>query len=398
MTRDNIALRRFFVLALVVGGLISASEGRGSAPVSEAEALRLKTIAEGFMTNRQSFPFLTCRFEVSQGAAGSLKEALDSGPSKDVVKAECIWIRDGSKERYELNRPVDREKLMGSVKGEGVPLTLGPHKRVGEGSLVLATNGVLLSGAAYSPDLPPPDLIDTPLDMFGEMGSDGSLHPGRLIPRFLESPEVGTVWPAEAVSLEGQDLLKVVFEASKTRITFFLAPRQGYLPVQMWVGDRDGSVHRKGFITKVRACSSGRWFPERIVLIDGDAKDPTKPCYAREIKVTELDVDRRPADAQFAIEVPAGTQLWDGIDSYSLITLPQTTRFHYSELSGLLAEMRRQAPIRRAREGQIGEPTGPARSRRLVVIGGAALLAVVLGGVVLWRIRARRRHSSAPSP
>jgi hypothetical protein len=149
---------------------------------------------------------------------------------------------------------------------------------VGEGSLVLATNGVLLSGAAYSPDLPPRAVINTPLDMFGEMGSNGGLHPGRLIPGFLESPDRGTVWPAEAVSMDGQDLLKVVIESGNTRLTFFLAPRQGYLPIQMWTGDRDGSLHSKAFITKVRACSSGRWFPERIVFIYGDAKDPMKPC------------------------------------------------------------------------------------------------------------------------
>jgi hypothetical protein len=78
-------------------------------------------------------------------------------------------------------------------------------------------------------------------------------------------------------------------------------------------------------VPQVRACSRGRWFPEKIVIFM--RQFPTQsPCLTKVFTVTELDADHRPPKDAFTLDLPAGTVINQFEDSRNYFKTKQPER------------------------------------------------------------------------
>lgn len=126
-----------------------------------------------------------------------------------------------------------------------------------------------------------------------------------------------------------------------TSTCFFLDPSRGYLPAR--VNERykvkptlSGEPKTQVFLIKARECSGQRWFPERTLIVDAP-EHPGDRYDVKEIKVISLDVDSKPSDDDFKLEVPAGTQvhMQDKL-SKGFFRLKQDEKIGVNDLPGLL--------------------------------------------------------------
>lgn len=397
--RAELRLGLLSVIVLVCLPCAECSCQQADHGLTEEEMIRLKTIAEGCLHNREAFPFFACRFVIIQGTASSVAEAVEKGPTEGTVEAEGLWMVAGDKERYEINRKVQPEEVKVEKVGEGqegISLIFPPAKRVGQGSVVLSVDGMLHGGGLYSPDSPPPPVTMTPWDMIGEMGSEGKLNPGWLVTHRLDSENIRFRF-GEIREIDGRRLVPIVVEivGDEAEFTFFVDPSRGFLPIQLWINDVGQPPFRKGFVTHVRECSGGRWFPERVVGTEFGGGDETQRCLARELKVTELNVDSPPGDEDFAIWLAAGMTVHDCIDPYTNRQVKKATRIHVRQLPAFLADIRRVAKIRRQEESA-RSGKGPLPEPRLVGWWTPVVITLIVcvALAVVWRRRSQRRAPS----
>src|SRR5947209_1120567 len=93
-----------FVRLMLVGFHFSACCGPG---LFADESLRdqkndtLKAVAEGYLSNREAFVALDCRFRIRAGEARTLDDAR-RGALIESVTADGLWIVNGSKVRFEI--------------------------------------------------------------------------------------------------------------------------------------------------------------------------------------------------------------------------------------------------------------------------------------------------------
>jgi len=295
---------------------------------------QLGEIAEGYFANRESFPFFSCRFTVRDGKARGLQEALDRGPTRQVLEGDAVWIVDRDKVRHELKLR-DPDAAIKKAGG-GFSANLTPTIYLGQGNLALSLDGFLRGGGVYSEKSPAPGVATTPWDIAGAISPDGYNGPAATIQRHLQqNPSTLTFdGPQE---LNGLTLLRFSADEGPLVFVYLVDPARGYLPIRIWFEDKQGTVLQKGCITKVRECSEGRWFPERCVLLWISGNEADGIHGVREVKLTELDADHPPGEEEFAITVSERVQVHDCTDTPDALThLEAGTEIDVSQLRDLL--------------------------------------------------------------
>jgi hypothetical protein len=360
-----------------------------------------KVIANGYLSNREAFPFVTCRFTLSDGYAAGEQEALEKGPTKDVVGRECVWIVNGDKIRYEIGLNSDIEASQTLTEHEGGLVATGfrlqPEQLLRNEPYQLGTNRVLGSGAILSrgDGVDRKDESRTPWNMAGMVfTSESETNPAWLITRASEmapgNPNVD-LRVEHTVGKDGSTLQKVMIEGGYLGYTYLMDPTRGYLPIEMW-HSADGNVERKGFITDVRECSGSRWFPGRCVAVEYGPGGASDEVYVIELCVTALDVDNPPKDEDLAIEVAARTKVWNGVDVRSTVTFDKPERIHADSLRDLYETARNTAVTRRARKVRAMDESQWSPLRSWLI--GLNVVAVSVLAIYMFGRRMRRRTQS----
>ncbi len=404
-----------YTYSLAVVSVLHFGVCYGAVPNADGAPTRLKVIAEGALSNRETFLFLTSRFRLLHGTTDTEEQAIASGPAAIVVDAEGIWVVRQNQVRYELL--VDESYIQRARRAALLAQRKDPLRSRQNGPILIQTNIKFASekllwadgrGIAFSPTIQgggfsPPDKVNpqitiTPFDMIGSMGKDEKMHPSRLIrDSFTNSEVVCRVDGIEEV--DGRKLVVVshayVNSKDQPHRRFWLDPARGFLPVQM-TSTYDDPEQRfvKTVVTEVRECTGGRWFPMRTVkMCFPTPAQIEQKIEVFELRVTELDVDKPPTDEMLAIDLPKGSHLHNGIEANSQITFQADQRVSVTDFDELSERMGIQNQ-KRLQEAQQMEPIALSEpsvssTRWLVVVAGVVVLLLVTILILFYRRAAR---------
>ncbi len=343
LERQRLIMSRFSVSVLLLLVVL-----RPTRPIAFAADERdaLGVMAQGYLSNREAFQWIRCRFRMIRGRAASVEEAL-KGNISNPIEYRGLWLVDGPNVRYELVcDPAVLEPALKKLKTgdrEEGPQVKEPEKRgrrrvtaslpcsseycLKNESYSLGYSPLIAGGNLHPKDSPNRGGIRvTPFSM-DVMGPDEMSGPANVLQDCVRGKFFGRFDGREEV--RGVEVL--VASAGKTeatlRLKYYLDPNRGFLPIYLW--DTNPTTGRKlceAYITDIKECSHGRWFPERSVVVFGVGATP--PFKTQEIKVLELDVDNRPSKRDFYLDLPAGTQI-------SIPTRSQWVTFAQDERVGL---------------------------------------------------------------
>lgn len=293
----------------------------GEAELAGTDRDAIGVMAEGYLSNREAFQSIRCRFGLIRAKAASVEEALE-GKFTEPIHYQGLWLVDGQRVRYELmcdpevfNSAMERAETgrkgtvpteSGSPSMVAVPCTSEFH--LSDGSFSLGYSPLIRGANLRTREMPNPAAIrKTPFSM-DIMGPNETTNPGSVLRACLDGRLVGRFDGTEEVM--GVELLGAI--AGRTpetlRHKFFLDPKRGFLPIHVFdTYVESGKRIYEAYITDVRECSGGRWFPERSVVV-WDV-DSSPPFPIQEITIVELHVDTPPSGGEFYLDLPEGTRV-----------------------------------------------------------------------------------------
>lgn len=354
-------------------------------PLLAHETDYLRVLAEAYQHNREAFSFLSCRFHLIRGQARNEAEARQGKLQPAPLVQEGQWLVHGDKVKYTLLCHSEIPVLERKPQKDGteiVVLAAGTYSFLTNGQYALTGTPHVGIANIYPPEVPHPGVHFTPFDM-GVMGDDERSSPSRTIEKCLQKryfcryegrQRVGTVFAAVVSALPcakpgpGSLQLRYAFD-----------PQRGFLPVCIECRrPLTGELLSRLWVTEVRKCSGGRWFPWRSVLYDYQPLS-SSPYNVRIIEVVELEVDRPPADEEFYLDLDAGTTIYapttEGPGD-TQFTLPVATRVGLGDLERVW----RRCLLQESRGGlELLEERGWPRLAILIVVTLAALVTAILG-------------------
>lgn len=372
--------------------------------MASQETDRLKVIAESALSNRNAFPFITCRFRLRYGKSDNEDQALMGGPLRVKLTGNGIWIVRHDQVRYELivDSAIERHhvelalgsfltsntsKKMNKSKKGTIEVSLGmrfiSRKILWDGSKGMSYTPMLFGGGFLPPDQPSPGIVMTPFDLVGMMGRDECFHPGNLIEESKKRTGVSCRF-AGLELVRGRNLLGVTYDDTSGRYNvhseYCFDPKRGFLPVQVTKqSENHKQVRTKVVVTDVRECSGGRWFPVRSVkVLSPGPVQRDQDLDVFELTARELDVDTPPSDAMLVIDIPKGARLHNGIDPQSQSTLRQQQRISVADLSGVKQDMNSRARQRQIQHQQTQPLRKPELGRNWLSFGVCTALLVIV--------------------
>jgi hypothetical protein len=378
--------------------------GSKTGELSAQEVFPTKVIAEGYLANREAFPFLTCRFTLWQCKAKSVEDAVSGKFTERRHLEDVLWIVKGAKVRYE--EACDPGLIQEAFNKAGpdpksgkilASAPCGDQKRLSDGSKQLnyqpTAKGLTVSATGRAGGR-----IDwTPFSL-GLMGADDLLNPGRLLAfcakgkgscrhygmeKRADTEAVCVGW---GYNPENQD---------KESMRFFLDPQRGFLPLEIRHITDTGQIRDRGFWMEIRRCSKDRWFPVKGVAMSGPREEMFN---VTELQVTELDVDTLPPDDDFRLQVTKGTQIAVTEEDIFFI-LDSDSSLGLKDLPSLIE--RSQTATKKRQEAEVAAVAntssfGPL-ARALVVAGAIGAIGLALC-LLAWRSRSSRTSNTATEP
>lgn len=333
----------------------------------------LRVIAERSVANRRAFSFLTCEFAVRRGYADSEDEARKSGPKTIIEEATGLWCVDSGQCRFEMQTDVAKwdaaiKQWLESNAPAGANLVrvpvgtkFPPAKLLWDGERGLTVSGLLHGGGLIPEGRSGPGVQISPFDMAGWMGRDEEKHPARLMEQGKVDGRIECRLDGRK-SLDGESLLSVTFSYPSSpelgEITYLFDLQHGFLPVQMQRTKPSVSV----FVTDIRECSGGRWFPMRTVSVE---RSEHGSFEVLEVLVRRLDVDTRPDESMLAIDLAEGTQLHDSVDASSAVRSTDRRRVSVKDLRSIKSLMSTPVENRFEKDNRHGAESQPASEERL---------------------------------
>lgn len=336
----------FFFLCVILPNHLAMAQ---NPPNAENETLTRAAI-QGYLNNRESFPFLRCRYTETVANAYSFEDCLAGKFTNAVVSSRLLLI-DGKKIFH--REEFDQKRVSGG--------TWTSTRRLDNGAIMTTTpsssSGYLADGKLrfrYSPAMQAANVI-TPETSFtgicvtllnlGDPSEVFAFGPDYL----LRESDAGKYrfWPEGNQTIDGKLMIKAGFgNASGQRMQdWYFDPEKGFLPYRIIIYDvKQDRVYGQLCLVRARKLSNNRWFPEQSVNITLPRRTDG-PFSVRETKVVELDVDHRPDRSEFTLEVPAGTQVVDPAHRQFAFRLRQQEKVNVDDIS-TLAEMCSHAMVR----------------------------------------------------
>ncbi|SRR5579875_2151378 len=386
-------LRITILIVVVMASLVAHAIGEDD---KLAEQKRLLLIAsEGYRANRESFRTISCRFRVTDAQSDSVEEAL-TGKIRIASSHEYLWHVNENNVRYEdlCDESLYKQNLLKGIERKdseiGAPCL--PSARLTDGSIHLIYSPVSNTGNIRGPSNPGRGIDITPFNIGGCFGDDEKYNPSVMI---------NNVFKGELICLDhhdklinGEEMISVSVGKSPTQphYDFVFDVAHGFLLKQITIYS-EAMMH--GYVTEVKKCSHGRWFPMHSILIVGKKA----PFFVKEVKVVDLDVDNPPKEEVFALEMPKGSRLVNPSDMRSVIEFGATKRVTLKDLPTLLKKC--QSALEQRKKGNIfGEITtdnAGARDNRRPKRRGTLWLALMAVGflclsVIVWQ-RKRKQKS-----
>jgi len=388
------AVRVAMWFASTVGIFVARAASCSAEPEEADQRATVSVLAEGYLANRRAFEFATCRYEVTYGSAQSPKDAL---AGKVVVRDKLLgtWVFDGQRERCSLVNEKDRGDREKVDEQRSRPAVAAPPEGPGMATATAMPSTQFIDDGniqvSYSPEIRVANVSTadnrqansgiTPWNM-GVMGAGESMSPGKLILEFVQN--------RKDVALVGDEMLNGVraltvklTDAEKRTVRISLDTARGFLPIHM-----DFSGDFELFITDVRQCSGGRYFPMRSCELTPNKK--TGQVTVREVRVVSLDVDKRPDADEFGITLDAGTRVINLARKNDRFVLNQSDFVSIANLADLTRS--------RGRLPQDMEPPDEGQRRgssRLYLFAAANGVVILIIAVIVGRrcFRSRRKVS-----
>lgn len=335
-------LLSYSLVVLGVGHQAGAQAPHGA----EVDAL-VRAAIQGYLHNRESFPYFRCEYTVTDGKANSVADAL-AGKLTNPITTKRLWIVNGRKvlHRVEADPVIFEPALQKALDSVGpkksgkskvsVPTLSSEFLSSGENQLDYIPS--MKGATVFAPDHPHGGVGDlTPFGM-GLMGAGEKLNPGYLL-QLCEKP--GGSYQARGLEeIDGKPVVTVTFRppdsTAYTRHSFDLS--RGYLPFRIGLHhNQTNKLLAQAYLTDVREFRKDRWFPERSVRVVGSEA----PLSVSVIQVVKLDVEKRPTDQDFVLDLPAGTEINSATDPSAFFRLKQKEQIGLAQLSTLVEMCKR---------------------------------------------------------
>ena len=292
-----------------------------ASPQEEQKALG--ALAEGYFNNRQAFRAINCRFEVVNTNATTVEDALAARFVGKQMTHYGLWLVNGANTRYELlcaptvksaveealreKRKAIREERSKGRSESTISVECVDELYLKNDDYYMSYGPLILSANLFSKETARPvGIRKTPFDM-GVIGADEISNPGRFLKDCLGGRFVGRFFGTERIG-KAELLVTTVECKGFADYKYGFDPNRGYVLAYYASKDnKSGRRYEEAFVTDIKQCSEGRWFPMRSVVIS--YSDPKAPLAITEFRVVQLDVDHGVAQEEFYLDIAAGTQV-----------------------------------------------------------------------------------------
>jgi hypothetical protein len=380
-----------FVAVVVAAFLLRQAPVKGADPKGRPPAPAALTVLQGYLLNRDAFPFATCRFKIAESEAKSEEAALRGEYSAATLVQEGVWVRHGRKERFRV--ACDPAILARIRKGDrSVSLSIVVDDYLSDGTYAVRgaeeagiANFALPGGRRVKPS-------DNPFNWFGN-NYDQWLT--TLLAQSASAKVNG--W----VTWEDRELVSLTYRKTnyprEDKACF--DPKQGYLPIVE--RSRGEEMEAITYLTRVKALPGERWFPERWVFIQHFM--PIHEFRVRTLEVVSLDVTTPPPDSAFDFPLDGYVQLVDTDRASSAYHPEQGERIEVGKMRAVADKLNAMVDARSQRAhadgpGADADAQSPSQqpARHWWLIGNVVIALILIGGG-LARVLWRRRHRS-PQP
>ncbi len=382
-----------FLMALLTPLAFVRGDGAPAAGAPDLDTLGKAAVIR-YAANMNAFPYYECRYRCTEGQAKSVKDALDGRFLNSRYYDNRLLI-DGEKESYEGFAPPPDPKQSFEAPGKKgmhiLPAFGSTNRYLADGKREMNYTPFLKSANLFAAEKNHHGVDVTPLAM-GFVGHHNSGGPDVLMTR----KDRYDVAPSRIEEMDGRPVVTVQLNDKEVaqlkegplafRKTFSFDEARSPLPVRMttlW----NGKPKIQAFVTNVRECSKQRWFPERTVIVYTPDREGGLYDF-KEIKLLELDCDRRPNSDEFSHNIPAGTAVLT-FDDGKFFTLKQDEKIGVGDLPSLF-EMVQNAGSKPRMDTAVPHPNP---YRWLALAGGLTLAVGGTGYLVRRRWRARRATS-----
>jgi len=368
------------------------------------DARQVKAVAEGCLANREAFAFLTCKFTFRRGKAQSIESALRGEflQPDSVVVGKVRWMVDGDRVLYELTTdPKIFQEAEAQARKEGAmrfstPLT--SETNLTDGRWKLAYGSSMRSANIIRPERPGWDINISPFSM-NMMGPNEAFGPGNMLRGCLSGK-----FFCHSLSTEQVDGLSTVVATigetnESVRKKYWLDPERGFLPIRAASFSASGEELRRGYWTDLRKSSGARWFPWRAVAISKPESHAAE-IAVEEIRVSSLDVDKRPPHEAFHVMIPKGTSVSYPGTSLAFFGTKTDERVGLDDIPKLHQRCLDSIPFWEARNARGRDPAAEGANRRWpfgIITASAAGLFLIIGGGAWYYRRRTVRHAAAPT-
>jgi hypothetical protein len=377
----------FFVLVLLPGANC-AQESNAQEGNRHSSRDLLDVISDGYLHNRESFKFLTCKYKVTVGKVSSVESAR-RGEIVDKKTADFLWIVDGHKTLLEKGFDPDLLEIERNdqAKSKVGNATFLPEKFVSNGPMHLRYAPFINVASVNGPVNPSEGVELTPFDM-GIMGPDEKFSPGRVLSMDWKPKKFFLSYDGSEKKERDSDIRIVTLRRSPEEVVYkyCLDARRGFLPVEHWQMNEEGRMMFRLFITSIENSAEVGWFPMRSILI-WDPESGDKQLTVREIIVTKLDVTNRPKESDFAIVLPKKTFVNDGVLAKTQFSLTEDTTIRLVDLPTLYGRCQQTLAKQLSLESHLGLSKVEESSTRyvLIIVNGVLVVLVLLLVRHVWK-------------
>lgn len=276
---------------------------------AQADTERLKVALVANQAHLDSFPWYKCRYTLTKCEAKSEAAAL-RGEYKNTRSCEYVLVVDRSKLKFQtvgvLKAPSGKNATRDQTGKLGVSVDFIPNCDLRFNDYSMRYFSWFKNAHVRAYDPPEHDKL-APLSMsYGE-------HP-RHAPANLYLRGEGInpkITGRGEIVMDGKPVVHVHGQAQSFDVEYYFDPSRGSLPLKVvchneppWSAQKFDSVR---YLIEAKPCTQGRWFPMRWILLW--IYPGRSAVEVQEIRVTELDVDNRPTAKDFAVVIPAGTEI-----------------------------------------------------------------------------------------
>jgi hypothetical protein len=392
---------RTLIIVLLIVCWCSATQTGLTQPKDPDAAQLLSVAANGYRANLQSFEYVTCRYTITQGFAKSLDDALSGRTKPGLRTANAVFYKDGRNIRFRLEEDAATTAILDKpTKPEDITETI-PGLKSGQIVPFMTTDYLLNEnlGLLFVPRGITANIYDAGSDKGKKVDEDFLFTQLKANTPYDYSLLVDRVAREEIKADVGEPMtngeFRTVFHLAKDPTVFFTVDlKRGSLPthIELVYETSLGKNVSDIVVPQIRSCSKGRWFPERIVTFM--KQFPTQsPCFFKEFKVVELDVDHRPSKDAFTLDLPAGTSILQFDDIGKSFKTRKRERIGPDDL-GRIQELTEKVPEVPQTDTAIVPPPRSWTWVWYALVGGAT---AVLGLFAVRRRHAAKREQHVPS-